>query len=46
MAKAYHAIRQLPEDIDITYHSRTIAPDLLTNGDDEAIPATCSQERR
>ena len=34
------------EDLDITYDIRAIAPDLLTDGDDEAIPATRSQERR
>ena len=46
LAKAYHAIRRFSEDLDITYDIRAIAPDLLTNGDDEAIPATRSQERR
>ncbi len=46
LAKAYHAIRRFSEDLDITYDIRAIAPDLLTDGDDEAIPATRSQERR
>jgi hypothetical protein len=46
LAKAYHAIRRFSEDLDITYDIRAIAPDLLTNGGDEAIPATRSQERR
>ena len=46
LAKAYHAIRRFSEDLDITYDIRAIAPDLLTDGDDEAIPATHSQERR
>lgn len=46
LAKAYHAIRRFSEDLDITYNIRAIAPDLLTDGDDEAIPATRSQERR
>ena len=46
LAKAYHAIRRFSEDLDITYDIRAIAPDLLTNGNGEAIPATRSQERR
>ena len=46
LAKAYHAIRRFSEDLDITYDIRAIAPDLLTDRDDEAIPATRSQERR
>lgn len=46
LAKAYHAIRRFSEDLDITYNIRAIAPDLLTDGDDEAIPVTRSQERR
>ena len=46
LSKAYHAIRRFSEDLDITYDIRAIAPDLLTDGDDEAIPATRSQERR
>ena len=46
LAKAYHAIRRFSEDLDITYDIRSIAPDLLIDGDDEAIPATRSQERR
>ena len=46
LAKAYHAIRRFSEDLDITYDIRAIAPDLLTEEDDEAIPATRSQERR
>ena len=46
LAKAYHAIRRFSEDLDITYDIRAIAPDLVACGDDEAIPATRSQERR
>ena len=46
LAKAYHAIRRFSEDLDITYDIRAIAPDLLTDEDGEAIPATRSQERR
>ena len=46
LAKAYHAIRRFSEDLDITYDIRAIAPDLLTDGNGEAIPATRSQERR
>ena len=46
LAKAYHAIRRFSEDLDITYDIRAIAPDLLMDGEDEAIPATRSQERR
>ena len=46
LAKAYHAIRRFSEDLDITYDIRAIAPDLLADGYDEAIPATRSQERR
>ena len=46
LAKAYHAIRRFSEDLDITYDIRAIAPDLMTDTDDEAIPATRSQERR
>ena len=46
LAKAYHAIRRFSEDLDITYDIRAIAPDLVAGGDDEAIPATRSQERR
>ena len=46
LAKAYHAIRRFSEDLDITYDIRAIVPDLLTDGNDEAIPATRSQERR
>ena len=46
LAKAYHVIRRFSEDLDITYDIRAIAPDLLTGGNGEAIPATRSQERR
>ena len=46
LAKAYHAIRRFSEDLDITYDIRAIAPDLMPDGDDEAIPATRSQEHR
>ena len=46
LAKAYHAIRRFSEDLDITYDIRCIIPDLLTEVDEEAIPATRSQERR
>ena len=46
LAKAYQAIRRFSEDLDITYDIRAIAPDLLKDADEEAIPATRSQERR
>ena len=46
LAKAYHVIRRFSEDLDITYDIRALAPDLLKDGDDEAIPETRSQERR
>ena len=46
LAKAYHAIRRFSEDLDITYDIRSIAPDLISQGDSDGIPATRSQERR
>ena len=46
MAKAYHAIRRFSEDLDITYDIRAIAPDLLSDSGENALPATRSQERR
>ena len=46
LSKAYSVIRRFSEDLDITYDIRAIAPDLVDDREDEAIPATRSQERR
>ena len=46
LSKVWQAIRRFSEDIDITYDIRSIAPDLVAGGDDEALPPTRSQERR
>ena len=46
LAKAYHAIRRFSEDLDITYDIRAIAPHLVADSGEEALPATRSQERR
>ena len=44
LSKAYKVIRRFSEDIDITHDIRAIAPDLVTQGDEESLPATRSQE--
>ena len=46
LAKAYHAIRRFSEDLDITYDIRAIAPDLVADSGDDALPVSRSQERR
>ena len=46
LSKAYQVIRRFSEDIDITHDIRAIAPDLVTQGDEESLPATRSQERK
>ena len=46
LAKAYHVIRRFSEDLDITYDIRAIAPDLVADSGDDALPVTRSQERR
>ena len=46
LSKAYHAIRRFSEDLDMTFDIRAFAPDLVAGGDDEALPATRSQEGR
>ena len=46
LAKAYQAIRRFSEDLDITYDIRAIAPDLVGDSGEDALPATRSQERR
>ncbi len=45
LSKAYGAIRRFSEDVDLTYDIRAIAPDLVSK-DGEALPETCSEERR
>ena len=45
LAKAYHAIRRFSEDLDITYDIRAIAPDLVADRGEDALPSTRSQER-
>jgi hypothetical protein len=45
LSKAYGVIRRFSEDVDLTYDIRTIAPDLVGE-DDEALPASRSEERR
>ena len=46
LSKVWRAIQRFSEDIDITYDIRGFAPDLVADGDDEAMPPTRSQERR
>ena len=46
LAKAYGVTRRFSEDLDVTYDIRAIAPDLVGEGMDEALPVTRSQERR
>ena len=46
LAKAFGVTRRFSEDLDVTYDIRAIAPDLVVNGEDGALPATRSQERR
>lgn len=46
LAKAFGVTRRFSEDLDVTYDIRAIAPDLVANGEDGALPATRSQERR
>ncbi|MDE0038713.1 MAG: nucleotidyl transferase AbiEii/AbiGii toxin family protein [Gammaproteobacteria bacterium] len=46
LSKVWRAIRRFSEDIDITYDIRAIAPDLVGDVGDEALPATRSQEKR
>jgi len=45
LSKAYHVIRRLSEDIDITYDIHAIAPDLVRTSP-EALPPNRSQEKR
>ena len=46
LAKAFGVTRRFSEDLDVTYDIRAIAPDLVANGEEGALPATRSQERR
>ena len=46
LSKAYQVIRRFSKDIDITHDIRAIAPDLVTPGEEEPLPATRNQERR
>ena len=46
LAKAYRVTRRFSEDLDVTYDIRAIAPDLVAGGEEGALPATRSQERR
>ena len=46
LAKAYRVTRRFSEDLDVTYDIRAIAPDLVGEGGEEALPVTRSQERR
>lgn len=46
LAKAFGVTRRFSEDLDVTYDIRAIAPDLIADGEDGALPATRSQERR
>ena len=46
LSKVWRAIRRFSEDIDITYDIRAIAPDLVGNAGNEALPPTRSQEQR
>ena len=46
LSKAWRAIRRFSEDIDVTYDIRGFAPDLVSGGDEEALPPTRSQERK
>ena len=46
LSKAWHAIRRFSEDIDITYDIRAVAPDLVADAGEEALPPTRSQEKR
>lgn len=45
LSKAYGVIHRFSEDVDLTYDIRAIAKDLVGD-DNEALPATRSQERR
>jgi hypothetical protein len=45
LSKAYGVIRRFPEDVDLTYDIRALAPDLVgENG--AALPKTRSEEKR
>ena len=46
LAKAFGVTRRFSEDLDVTYDIRAIAPDLVADGEEEALPATRSQGRR
>ena len=46
LAKAYRVTRRFSEDLDVTYDIRAIAPDLVADGEEGALPTTRSQERR
>ena len=46
LSKAWHAIHRFSEDIDITRDIRALAPDLVADTGEEALPSTRSQERR
>ena len=46
LAKAFGVTRRFSEDLDVTYDIRAIAPDLVADGEEGALPVTRSQERR
>lgn len=46
LSKVWHAISRFSEDVDVTYDIRALAPDLLADAGDEALPRTRSQEKR
>ena len=46
LSKAHGVIRRFSEDLDVTYDIRSIAPDLVAESGDEALPPNRSQERK
>ena len=46
LAKAYRVVHRFSEDLDITYDIRSIAADLVADGDEEALPPSRSQAQR
>lgn len=46
LSKAYGAINRFSEDIDLTYDIRALVPELVSEGDDEHLPRTKSQQKK
>jgi hypothetical protein len=46
LSKAYGAINRFSEDIDLTYDIRALVPELVSEGNNEHLPPTKSQQKK